>query len=69
MLINKLEDAEKIVSKNKDLRWIGWNIAHREKTHRGFTNKNGSFISNSWGIDTIYPITEKGWYLPNKYRV
>lgn len=68
MLVNKLEEAEQIVKKFKDLRWVGWNIVHREKTNKGFTNKNGSFINNAWGIDTVYPITEKGWYLPNKYR-
>lgn len=68
MLVNKLEEAEQIVANNKSLRWVGWDIVHREKTNKAITNKNGSFLNNSWGIDTVYPITEKGWYLPNKYR-
>jgi len=68
MLIKELEQAEKIVKFNKDLRWVGWNIVSREITANGFNHKSGSFLNNRWGIDKHYPITENGWYLPNKYR-
>lgn len=67
MLINKLEHAEQIVKKFKDLRWVGWNIVSRQETNKGFSDKHGSFINNKWGIDKTYPLTEKGWYLPNSY--
>ena len=67
MLVNKLEHAEKIVARFKDLRWNGWNIVSRHETPNGFNSKHGSFINNKWGIDKVYPLTEKGWYLPNTY--
>ena len=69
MLIKKLEEAEQIVKSNKDLRWFGWDIISREITINGFSHKSGSFFNNRWGIDRRYPITEKGWYLPNNLGV
>jgi hypothetical protein len=67
MLISKLEYAESIVKKFNDLRWNGWNIISRQQTPNGFSSKHGSFINGKWGIDKVYPLTEKGWYLPNNY--
>lgn len=67
MLISKLEYAESIVKKFNDLRWNGWNIVSRQQTPNGFSSKHGSFINGKWGIDKVYPLTEKGWYLPNNY--
>jgi hypothetical protein len=67
MLISKLEYAESIVKKFNDLRWDGWNIISRQQTPNGFSSKHGSFINGKWGIDKVYPLTEKGWYLPNNY--
>jgi len=69
MLIKKLEQAEKIVKFNKDLRWVGWNIVSREITPNGYSSRHGSFLNGKWGIDKTYPATENGWYLPNKYGV
>jgi len=67
MLITNLEQAEKIVSSFNDLRWVGWNIVSRKETPNGYNNKYGSFLNNKWGIDKIYPLTEKGWHLPSNY--
>jgi hypothetical protein len=67
MLIKNLNQAEKIVKNNNALRWIGWNIVSREITPNGYSSRHGSFLNGKWGIDKVYPITENGWYLPNKY--
>ena len=67
MLINKLEQAEKIVKNFKDLRWVGWDIVSRKESANGYSNKNGSFINGKWGIDKIYKLTNNGWHIPNEY--
>lgn len=67
MLIDKLEKAEEIVKNFKDLRWVGWDIVSRKQSKDGYSNKYGSFINGSWGIDKTYKLTNKGWHLPNGY--
>ena len=69
MLIKTIEEAEEIVNNSNDLRWVGWNIVSWKKDSNGFSNKNGKFLNNQWGIQSVYNITEKGWHLPNKYAV
>lgn len=64
MLINTLEEAEQIVSSSKNLQWIGWDIVSWTPNNAGFSNKNGLFLNNQWGIQKKYPLTSKGWYLP-----
>lgn len=69
MLVTNIEEAEQIVRRNKDLRWDGWNIVSWYKDPKGFFNKNGKFINNQWGIQYTYELSNKGWNLPNKYKV
>jgi hypothetical protein len=69
MLIKTIEEADQIVNHSKDLKWVGWDIVSWKKDSNGFSNKNGRFINNQWGIQSVYPITEKGWHLPNRYAV
>jgi hypothetical protein len=69
MLITKIEQAELIVSANKQLRWDGWDIIERYESHKGYSNKFGSYINKKWGIDTRFKLTRHGWQLPNKYKV
>lgn len=69
MLITNIEEAEQIVNNFRDLRWNGWDIVSWRPDSKGFLDKNGKFSGNRWGIQTVYKITEKGWHLPNKYKV
>lgn len=69
MIINKLENMEKIVSKNKNLNWVGWDVADRRRTEAGRTAINGVRVNGQWYVQTIYPLTSIGWDLPNKYRM
>ena len=67
MLINKLEDAESIVSNFNDLNWDGWDIVSREKSHAGYSSKHGIFLNNQWHIQKRFNLTKDGWHIPNKY--
>jgi hypothetical protein len=69
MIINKLETMEKIVSKNKNLYWTGWNVADRRRTETGRTAINGVRVNGQWYVQTIYKLTNNGWDIPNKYRM
>lgn len=69
MIIKKLESMEKIVSKNRNLFWVGWDIADRRRTEAGRTAINGVRVNGQWYVQTIYPLTNTGWDLPNKYRM
>jgi len=69
MIINKLEVMEKLVSKNKDLCWAGWDVAYRRRTEAGRTAINGVRVGGQWYVQTIYPLTSIGWDIPNKYRM
>ena len=69
MIIKKLEVMEKIVSKNKSLCWVGWDVADRRRTEAGRTAINGVRVDGQWYVQTIYPLTNNGWDLPNKFRM
>lgn len=69
MIINKLETMEKIISKNKGLCWVGWDVADRRRTEAGRTAINGVRVDGQWYVQTVYPLTNNGWDLPNKYRM
>jgi len=69
MIINKLEKMEKIVEKNKNLHWLGWNVADRRRTEAGRTAVNGVRVDSVWYVQTIYQLTNTGWDIPNKYRM
>lgn len=66
MLISSLETMETIVSKNKSLKWDGWDVIHFYPSDRGRTSKWGMRIGNKWFLHKRFSITEKGWDLPNK---
>lgn len=68
MLVNSLEKMEKIVSKNKNLSWIGWDVVDRKKTEIARTAVNGVRVNGEWYLQRAYPITSLGWDIPNKYK-
>ena len=70
MQIKDLDLMEKIVKRyNKNLTWVGWDIADRRRTEAGRTAINGVRVDDQWYVQTIYPLTNIGWDIPNKYRM
>jgi hypothetical protein len=68
MIIKDLQKMEKIVAKNNNLFWVGWDVADRKRSESGRTSVNGVRINGQWYLQRIYPVTRVGWDIPNKYR-
>lgn len=68
MIINSLNKMEKIVSKNNNLSWIGWDVVDRKRSESGRTAVNGVRVDGVWYIQRIYPVNRNGWDIPNKYK-
>lgn len=66
MMINSLEEAERIVENNKSLRWNGWDIVHYNKMPTAWMKPDGAFVDGDWYTQKIYNVSEKGWEIPDK---
>jgi hypothetical protein len=55
-------------TKGQEVFWDNYDLLIWNKNDNGFTNINGMFRKNSWGIANRIPINNKGnWELPVKY--
>jgi hypothetical protein len=68
MIINDLDRMEKIVARNNNLSWVGWDVADRKRSEAGRTAVNGVRVNGVWYLQRIYHVTRNGWDIPNKYR-
>ena len=68
MIITNLEKMEKIVARNKELSWVGWDVRDLKRSDAGRTAINGVRVDGVWYLQRIYSITRNGWDIPNKYR-
>lgn len=68
MIIKSLETMEKIVNKNKNLAWVGWDVADRKRSESARTAVNGVRVDGVWYLQRIYKVTRNGWDIPNKYK-
>lgn len=68
MIINSLEKMEKIVSRNSNLAWVGWDVVDRKRSESGRTAVNGVRVNGLWYLQKVYPVTRNGWDIPNRYR-
>jgi hypothetical protein len=68
MIIKSLEVMEKIVAKNNNLYWVGWDVADRKRSDGARTSVNGVRVNNKWYLQKIYKLGRNGWDIPNKYR-
>jgi hypothetical protein len=68
MIVTNLEKMEKIVSRNNNLSWLGWDIVDRKKSESGRTAVNGVRVNGVWYVQRIYQVTRNGWDIPNKYK-
>jgi hypothetical protein len=69
MLIADLKVMEKIVSKNDNLKWVGWDVLELKRSNLGRTDINGIRINDQWYIKKDIKLTDKGWEISNKYRM
>jgi hypothetical protein len=68
MIVNNLERMEKIVARNNNLYWVGWDVADRKRSEAGRTAVNGVRVDGVWYVQRIYTVTRNGWDIPNKYK-
>lgn len=59
---------KKFQSITKEAYWDNYDLIIWKKDYSGFTNKNGVFRQNVWGIaDRISVSNEGTWILPKRY--
>jgi hypothetical protein len=66
MLVTSLEKMEKIVKRNRELMWDGWDVIHFYPSEKARTSKFGARIKNRWCIHRRFVPTEQGWDIPQK---
>ena len=59
---------EKIVSKNKNLIWRGWDVIDLKESNVAKTAVNGIRVNEKWYLHKIYSPGRDGWTIPNKYK-
>jgi len=69
MLVKDLATMEKIVAKNNNLKWVGWDVLELKKSNLGRTDVNGIRIADQWYIKKDIKLTNEGWEISNKYRM
>ena len=69
MLVRDLTVMEKIVAKNDNLKWVGWDVLELKRSNLGRTDVNGIRIADQWYIKKDIKLTDKGWEISNKYRM
>lgn len=67
MIINNLEQMEKIVAKNKFLKWDGWSVVSFYPSNKARTSKYGAIVDGKWSIVKIFNVDKKGWDIPDKF--
>ena len=65
MLVTSLEEMERIVAARSDLEWDGWDVVKYITSDNAIYSKDGAFKNGQWLKKKVFPITEKGWHLPN----
>jgi hypothetical protein len=68
MKINSLEKMERIVAKNKNLSWVGWDVVDRKRSESGRTSTSGVRVNGEWFLQRVYTVSRDGWNIPDKYR-
>jgi hypothetical protein len=67
MIVNSLAHMEKIVAKNKELAWVGWDVVERKRSDIARTSPSGVRVNNAWYLQKTFNLNRNGWDIPNKY--
>lgn len=68
MIVKSLAMMEKIVAKNSNLVWEGWDVLDLKESNLAKTANNGIRIKNKWYLHKRYVPNRDGWMIPDKYR-
>jgi len=66
MLVSSLEVMEEIVSNHESLSWDGWDVVRHIPNHNAVYSKDAEYRDGQWNKKRVFPITEKGWHIPNQ---
>ena len=68
MYVDSLNKMEEIVSSREDLIWENFNVVQlKTKTPNAALGKSARFIKDAWWKVKVYPLTEDGWKVPDKW--
>jgi hypothetical protein len=67
MNIKSLKKMEEIVKKNRSLSWNGWDVVNLIPNPTAWSKQDGAFVRGRWYIKQIFPVTETGWEIPNRF--
>lgn len=67
MIIKSLNTMEKIVNKNKNLFWDGWDVVDLKESEIAKTSSIGIRVKDKWYLHRTYKPDRNGWHIPNKY--
>jgi hypothetical protein len=68
MIIRSLNTMEKIVNKNKNLIWNGWDVIDLKESEIARTSPVGIRVKDKWYLHRTYKPGRNGWDIPNKYK-
>jgi len=68
MIIKSINTMDKIVSRNKNLVWEGWDVVDLKESDIAKTSPKGIRIKDKWYLHKRYSPNRNGWDIPNKYR-
>ena len=68
MIIKSLNTMNKIIEKNKNLIWRGWDVVDLKESNVARTSVDGIRINNKWYLHRVYSPNRNGWDIPNKYK-
>lgn len=65
--IKSLKEMEKIVSRNRSLRWDGWTVVNSYPSDKGRTSKFGAYVNGVWHLQRRFVPTMNGWDIPDRF--
>lgn len=65
MLVTSLEEMESIIRSRGDLEWDGYDVIKYTNSSNAMYGADGVFKNGKWMKKKVFPLTEKGWNLPN----
>lgn len=65
MLVNNLNQMEKIVDSSSQLEWDGWDVVTYTASNSAMLAKDGVYRDGKWYKKKVFPLTENGWNLPD----
>ena len=68
MVIRSLNTMEKIVNKNVNLMWDGWDVIDLKESNVAKISPIGIRVNNKWYLHKVYKPNRNGWDIPNKYK-